>query len=284
MKKPLLLSVLMLLLLAATAQPYVDPLQVRYTNAFRSQQKSRATPFTHWWAGNDLPIKIKDKTYLLLSPYYENWQFDSASIKKIIPSVQGIVLPVGLLLPLKNQKWSLAITAMVRSNGEKLFTDKTYQFGGAGFLSYEKAKGKKLRFGAYVNTDFFGFFFMPLLGADWRMNEKNYFFGLLPGRFTWEHKFNNSLYGGITFRAITNSYRFQNGQYLRIDDNQLSTFLDVYPAKQWCLTLEPGYGILRQLRMGTIKKSYFNKDKWGDGWFIKLSAAYRIRFRQENAN
>lgn len=103
---------------------------------------------------------------------------------------------------------------------------------------------------------------MPLLGADWRSNEKNYFFGLLPGRFTWEHKFNNSFYGGITFRAITSSYRFENGNYLRIDDNQLSAFLDVYPAKQICLTLEPGYGILRQLRMGTEKRSYFNKDKW----------------------
>jgi hypothetical protein len=116
------------------------------------------------------------------------------------------------------------------------------------------------------------------------MDQKNYFFGLLPGRFTWEHQFNNRLYGGMTFRAITNSYRLQNGQYLRIDDNQLSTFLDMYPLKNICFTLEPGYGILRKLRTGTNNRDYITDEKWGDGLFIKLSAAYRIRLKNEIKN
>jgi hypothetical protein len=277
MRKLILYSCVQLLLLAVAAQPYVDLFQLRFTNAFRSDNNKRGTPFTHLWAGSDLPIKIKDKTYLLLSPYYENWQVDSASVQNIVPSLNGLVLPAGFLLPLKNPKWSLALTAMVRSNGEKLFAAKTFQYGGAVFFSHEKAANKKIRFGAYMNADFFGFFFMPLLGADWRMNENNYFFGLLPGRFTWEHRFNPNWYGGITFRAITNSYRLQSGQYVRTDDNQLSAFLDIYPAKKICITLEPGYGILRKLRMGTGRRKYFSNDDWGDGLFIKLSAAWRIR-------
>jgi len=277
MKKIIIYFGLHFLIVVASSQPYVDPLQIRYTHAFQNQSNSRGTPYSHLWAGSDLPIEIKSKTYLLLSPYYENWQLDSASSHKMLPSLHSAVMPIGLLLPLKNPKWLLSVTVIPRFNGEKLFDYKTFQFGGAGFLSYEKSPGKKLRFGAYMNSDFFGFFFMPLLGADWRLDEKNYFFGLLPGRFTWEHQFNTHLYGGSTFRAITNSYRLDNGQFVRIDDNQLSTFLDFYPAKQFCLTLEPGYGILRKLRTGNIKKEYFLNEKWGDGFFIKLSAAYRIR-------
>lgn len=280
MKRLFLISSFQILVLLLSAQPYVDPIQVRYTYAFRSGGNSRGTPFTHLWAGSDLPIKIKTNTYLLLSPFYENWQIDSASVKNIQPGVHSIAFPMGLILPLKNKKWTMVINPILRTNGEELFASNTFQFGGVGFFGYERSPGQKIRFGAYMNADFFGFFFMPLLGADWRIDERNYLFGLLPGRFTWEHQFNSHLYGGMTFRAITNSYRLKDGQYLRIDDNQVSAFLDIYPAKNICFTLEPGYGILRKLRNGTEKKTYTTTDKWGDGLFIKLSAAYRVRLKK----
>lgn len=278
MKKKSLFVILQLLCLTALSQPYVDPLQIRYTLATRSSGQSRGTPFSHLWIGSDIPVELKTKTYLLLSPYYESWQIDSAKVKNSIPHVQGLVLPIGVLLPLKNPKWMLSLTGIVRSNGENLFGKNTFQGGGAGFLSYEKSPGKKWRFGVYVNTDFFGLFVMPLVGVDWKINDRNYMFGLLPGRFTFEHRFNKSLYGGFTFRAITSSFRLANGPYARIDDNQLSAFLDVYPAKKFCLTLEPGYGIMRKLRTGIQEKKYLTDGKWGDGFFIKISAAFRIRF------
>ena len=265
------------LVVTAFAQPYVDIFQARYTYAFRSSNdNSKGTPFMHFWAGSDLPIKIKDKTYLLFSPYFESWSIDSATKENSVPSVKGLVLPIGLLFPL-NDKWSWMISGIVRTNGEELFKPSTYQAGGVTFFSYQRSPGKKIRFGVYMNSDFFGLFVMPLVGADWKANDKDHFFGLLPGRFTWEHRFRKSLYGGATFRAITNSYRLKNNEYLRIDDNQLSLFVDAYVAKKICFTLEPGYGILRKLRTGTEKRKYTSDDNWGDGFFIKISAAYRLR-------
>src|SRR4029079_4981641 len=97
MKKSFLFFSFQILVLLLAAQPYVDPFQVRYTYAFRSDGNSRGTPFTHLWAGSDLPIKIKNNTYLLLSPFYENWQIDSASVKDIQPTVHSIALPIGLI-------------------------------------------------------------------------------------------------------------------------------------------------------------------------------------------
>ena len=257
------------------AQPYVDPIQVRYTYAFRNSN-AYATPFTHLYAGSDIPLKLKDRTYLLLSPFYENWSIDSASKNEIVPTVHSIAFPIGIMLPVSD-KWSVNIMPIIRTNGEQLFKDKTMQVGGVSFASYAVKPDMKFRLGAYMNSDFFGFFFWPLFGADWRLGPKDYAFGLLPGRFTYEHQWNKSFYGGITFRALTNSYRLTDGNFVRIDDNQVSLYLDIYPVKKWCFTLEPGYGISRKIRMGAPDKSYLWERNMGDGFFIKLSTAYRIR-------
>ncbi len=257
------------------AQPYVDPLQLRHTYAFRNNG-AFATPHNHFYIGSDLPLKIKEKTYFILSPFYERWQIDSGTKKDIIPTVQSLALPAGLLFPLNN-KWSMTFMGILRKNGEALFGMKNTQLGATAFASYAATPAKKLRFGLYANSDFFGFFLMPLLGTDWRIDAKNYLFGLLPGRLTWEHQWTPKLYGGLTFRAITNSFRLTQDRYLRLDDNQLSAFIDFYPMKQLCLTLEPGYGLLRKIRIGTEKRKYTLNENWGDGAFIKLSGAWRVR-------
>jgi len=258
------------------SQSYVDPFQVRYTYGFKNN-KAQATPFTHLWAGSDLPVKLKENTYLLISPYYERWQIDSANTEKVVPVVQSIAFPVGLILPFKDSKWAITIVPVFRTNGEKLFADKTFQFGSITFATWARKAQQKFRFGLYMNDEFFGLFVIPLIGADWRIDEKNYLFGLLPGRLTYEHQWSKNLFGGATFRAITNSYRLSDGQYLRLDDNQVSLYMDYYPARHFCITVEPGYGVLRKMRTGINNKNYLTERNWGDGPFIKLSAAYRIR-------
>jgi hypothetical protein len=259
----------------AAAQPYVDPVQVRFTYGFRNGNAD-ATPHTHLWAGSDLPIKLKDRTYQLFSPYYETWSIDSAGKNNVVPRVQSLAFPVGFIFPLSS-KWSVNLLPVIRLNGEEIFGGKTFQFGGAAFTTLKVKQDKNLRFGVYMNSEFFGLFVMPLLGADWRIDDKNYVFGLLPGRLTWEHKMNSKLYGGATFRALTNSYRLKDGNYMRLDDNQISLYLDYYIAKRFVVTLEPGYGILRKIRTGLNDKNYITQRNWGDGPFIKLSTSYRIR-------
>jgi hypothetical protein len=258
------------------SQPFVDPLQMRYTYGFRNTN-AEATPHTHLWIGCDLPVKLKENMYLVFSPTYEQWQIDSADTEKLFPVVRSFSFPVGLLVPFKQSKWSLTLLPVLRSNGEKLFGENTLQFGGATLVTYARKPKQKFRLGLYVNNEFFGLYFVPLLGTDWRIDEKNYLFGVLPGRLTFEHQWSEKWYGGITFRAITNSYRFSNGQFMRLDDNQVSLFMDYYLTKHICVTLEPGYGLLRKLRTGENKEEYLREVEWGDGPFIKLSSSYRIR-------
>ena len=258
------------------AQPYVDPIQVRYMNAFRSNN-TPATPFTHLWAGSDLPIRLKGDAFLLLSPFYEQWSIDSADTEEIYPTVHSIALPVGLIMPFRDSKWSVTIVPIVRWNGEQLFAANTFQYGGVAFASFARKPDQKFRFGVYANAEFFGLFVIPLLGCDWRIDSRNYLFGILPGRLTFEHEWSKKFYGGVTFRAPTSSYRLSDGSFIRLDDNQLSVFVDYYLAKHICLTLEPGYGVIRRIRTGVDTKEYLTRGNWGDGLFLKLSASYRLR-------
>jgi hypothetical protein len=267
---------LLFLTIKLWSQPYVDPFQVRYMSALQNN-KPVATPFTHLWMGSDLPIKLKGGAILLLSPYFEQWSIDSAETEEIYPTVQSLAFPIGMILPFHESKWSLTVLPFVKTNGEKLFAENTFQYGGVMLLGFQRRPQQKFRFGFYANMEFFGLYVRPLLGIDWRLNENNYLFGVLPGRLTFEHKINEHFYSGATFRAPVSSYRLNNGEFLRLDDNQLSLFVDYYLANHICVTLEPGFGILRKIRTGINKEEYFTEVDWGDGPFIKLSAAYRIR-------
>lgn len=260
-----------------TAQPYVDPIQVRYMQAFRSPN-TPATPFTHLYAGSDLPVRMKGDAILLFSPYYEQWNLDSAQTDGIYPNVHSLALPVGLIMPIKDTKWTITVLPFVRTNGEELFGDRTFQFGGAALAGLALKPHQKFRLGVYASGEFFGLFIIPLLGVDWRIDDRNYLFGVLPGRLTFEHQWNDRLFGGATFRAPTTSYRFADGSFMRLDDNQISAFVDYYVTKQFCVTIEPGYGLLRRIRTGVNTEEYLTKVHWGDGFFLKVSGAYRIRF------
>jgi len=274
-----MMSLAMVLSSELLAQPYVDPFQVRYMYAFRSNN-TPATPYTHLYAGTDLPIRFKGGGLLLLSPYYEQWSIDSADTREIYPTVKSVAFPVGLILPIHDSKWTITVIPIVRTNGEKLFGENTFQFGGPVLATYARKPDQKFRFGVYANAEFFGLFIIPLLGCDWRIDDRNYLFGALPGRLTFEHQWTEKFYGGATFRAPTSSYRLADGSFIRLDDNQISLYVDYYIAKHFCITIEPGFGVFRRIRTGVDTKEYLTKVKWGDGSFVKLSAAYRIRFEE----
>lgn len=270
-----LCSILLADIQVSHAQRYIDPIQVRYMQGFQ-QQGSPATPFNHLWIGSDLPLPLSKDRFLLFSPFYEEWNLDSADTEAIYPPLRSLGLPVGVIIPLQDPKWTLTFIPFVRTNGEKLFADNTFQLGGVALATIARKPKQKFRFGVYASAEFFGLFVVPLLGCDWRLDDRNYLFGVLPGRMSYEHQFNKRLYGGVTFRAPTNSFRLQDGSFVRLDDNQLSLFTDVYLFPQFCLTFEAGIGVFRRLRTGINTHEYITNEKWGDSPFIRLSASYRI--------
>ncbi len=260
------------------AQPYLDILNLKYTNSpdagLLNQQKN-AVNIDYFSIGTNLPVQFKNKKgALIFSPYFEKWSQQINGNKQ--QHYYGIGLPVTLSKSIPHSKWNILLTGIIRMNDSSIYKNAGMQVGGAFIAAYKKSTTFTWKLGVYMNDENFGIFVMPLLGIDWRITSRDNLFGILPGNLTYEHKINKHFYYGANFRAITNSYAKTNG-YWRIDENQLGIYLDTYFYKNLVLNIEAGHSLFRKIRTGVKDVSKYDADV-NDNLYFKLSLAYRVRF------
>ena len=275
-----------------SAQPFIDILQVRYTNSpdkgLHSDKNSKDN-YQYFQANATLPyIFKKDSSMLVFTPFYEQYKTTIASINDMPDNVQSLAVPLNFVKPL-SKKWGVTIGIIPRWNGYsgELFAKNSFQLGGLAMASFKKNDHLEYKFGIYYNSEFSGAFFMPLAGIDWQINKRNALFGILPGNLTFEHKWSKRFYGGAQFRAITNSYQagYHNSnttqKYFRIDENQLGLYADAYLSKNIVFTAEAGHSVFRRLRFGEAdsKLGYYYAQKVNDNLYVSATVSYRIRTR-----
>ncbi|HMU10268.1 MAG TPA: DUF6268 family outer membrane beta-barrel protein [Ferruginibacter sp.] len=260
------------------AQPFLDIVHVKYNispDAGLLNQNKNDLKLQYFSVSTNLPVQFKNKKdALIFSPYFEKWR--SQVNKNTRQDHTGIALPVSLIKSIPETKWSILLTAIARMNDSGISKKTTVQIGGAFIAGYKRNEKLTWKLGLYINNDLFGIFVMPLLGIDWKINERNNLFGVLLGNLTYEHKINKYFYYGASFRAITNSYGNTSG-YWRIDENQLGLYLDTYLAKNFVLNIEAGHSVLRKIRTG-VKEVWKSDAKVNNNVYVKLAIAYRVRF------
>ncbi len=265
-----------------TAQPYLDIAKLKYTNSPDKSlinQNKNDIKLHYFSFETNLPIQFKNKKdAIIFSPFFENWSSQINNDSR--QSYYSVALPVSLSKTIPYTKWSFLLTGIVRMNDSSINKRTKMQVGGAFIVSNKRNENLIWKLGFYINNELFGLFVMPLASIDWKINERNNLFGVLPGNLTYEHKINEHFYYGANFRAITNSYTKLNG-YWRIDENQLGIYLDTYLNKDLVLNLEAGHSLLRKIRTG---EKHITKVDAGvnDNLYIKLSFAYRIRFAKRS--
>jgi hypothetical protein len=107
-------------------------------------------------------------------------------------------------------------------NGSETFGFKdNNQAGGAVLLTYKKHPDLKYKFGLFYNREFFGNFFVPLAGIDWKINNRLQLFGVLPGNLVLERKVSRRfLLRRFLPRRHPHLTAMGFEKFLRIDDNQ----------------------------------------------------------------
>lgn len=284
-------------LLICHGQPYIDLATTRYVSSPASTGliNQKETPFRlqHYVAGVNLPLPLtkNQESVLLFFPYFENWR---TRIHHRDQLFTGIGIPIGLQQKIA-PGWSLTTFLIYRYNRETnidVRTESNHQIGSIIIASRIKSASLTYKFGIYYNREFFGNFFVPLLGIDWKINDRNNLFGTLPGAITWENKFHRMYAWGLNFRALTNSYRVYTANpcssgdctalpYARIDENQLGWYLDFYPYKTLVITGEMGHSAFRQFRSGwkgdELKKNQKLSNQ--DNLYFRLTLSYRLRLR-----
>ncbi len=274
------------------AQPYLDIARFNYSYSPESGLGEKANSLkSHFFnISLTLPIELqKDGDAFIVNPFFDHNQ-GGVSGKNFHVVSQGLFL--GFLKKDLFKNWNFLTSFILRRNkqaGKKLEDD--WQYGGIILTTWRRNQFASLKFGVYYNKEFFGNYFMPLVGIDWKINSKNNLFGVLPGSMVFEHKVSQKFYYGSLFRALTNSYRLQTidpcfsgdcsaKNYLRIDDNQSGIFADAYLSKKIVLTAETGYTILRKYRFGFKGKNiHLHTDYKNDNFYFRTTLAYRLRFR-----
>jgi hypothetical protein len=272
------------------SQPYLDVLNVRYQRSPQTGNSTRedvVNSFRYFNASFNVAVQFKkDSSVLVFSPFFDRWDIEMQS--ENISPVHSTAVPLTYIRKL-NQRWAAAMTAIVRWNGHASgFATQNFQAGGALLFTYQKRPKLSYKAGLYYNNEFFGHFFVPLVGIDWRIDDQNNLFGVLPGNLTFERKLSKRFYYGAAFRAISNSYKMDDrgltgpAPFIRIEDNQVGVFADFYVSKGFLLNAEIAQSVFRRYRLGYEgdERRYFFSRNIRENLVFKVAAAYRIRLRQ----
>ncbi len=262
------------------AQPYLDLGQLMYHN---SPGKDPAH-FEHIRAQINLPVIFKDSSIFLVNPIWEE-RWVQAQEQSQRYHLRGLITWMTYTRRL-GEKWEGMVAFIPRWNGQPEIQFKDgFQPGGAVLVTYKKRPGLTVKLGLYYNKEFFGNFFMPLAGIDWKINSRQRLFGILPGYMTYEYLINSKIAWGGNFRTFTNSYKLIDKtpvddptSFIRIDDNQLGAYLDFYATKKIVINLEGGYSIMRKVRAGVNRKDNMYDLSTHDGLYVKACLQYRLRF------
>ncbi|NNF01735.1 MAG: hypothetical protein HKN22_03550 [Bacteroidia bacterium] len=263
-----------------SAQPYIDILSAHYVNSPQSglfRQNETAVSFDRIGINASAPIKIKSH-YLIFYPGYEEQklQYESQSSS----TVQSFYLPTAFVFQWKDQSWKTAITYIARVNGNLNGSSdysKYFQNGAAILFINKKSDDLKLKYGAYINDEFFGIFVLPLFGLDWNINDKWQIFGTLPREMFLNRVLSNKSNAGLVFKARTNSYKISKEKtdgYFDIRENQLKLFANTKLYSDITLFAEAGHTFFRRTSFTDDTGEQF-KDV-NDALIFRVGIAYRV--------
>ncbi len=265
----------------ASAQPYIDIASVYHQSSLADNSSNSKTPMNIEMTSAFLNIPLQvDSDYILINPIYENYRLNVSS--EIDPvKLTAAYIPLTWLHQWLNPKWSTAFVVIPRLSSDlaELAHSNNYQVGGVVLAYYQKKQTVKYNFGAYYNSDFFGPFFVPLVGIDWSINKRWNLFGSLPINMNIEYTVNKKLHAGVGVNFLTNSYRIHNNGFLRVDDYNAKFILNYYIVKDQVISLEAGHSLFRQYRFGTMENGspdYQHDLQVSDGYLFKVAYIFRV--------
>jgi hypothetical protein len=260
-------------------QPYIELVNIRYYEMpEQSKLVNNGKTSNNRWitAGIQLPLKLQ-KDYLIISPFFEKYSIES----EVGQNLYGISLSLAYLKQWKNKSWKTAFAFIPRISSDfKNVSSNDYQLGSAVVAVYQKKENLSYKFGAYYNSEYFGFFMLPLFGVEWEINDRLEISGVLPAHVNLEYKTGKHIYTGVDLLFITNSFRLYNDYYYRIDDNHLKLYADFYLTNNLVLTAEAGHSVLRKYTLGIRNDGVNSKANltYENGFVFGGRISWRIRF------
>jgi hypothetical protein len=236
--KRILLAALLCFHLDSNAQYFVD--------IFSFNRQSYNVPLgaqtSDLFVNAFIPKVLKNGNTFFVRAHYEKLELRNDSLSSAYSS---ITLPIGMQVQLKNPKVKFTGLIIPKIAGADLgaaFSD-VFQIGAYSLFTVTESEKFRYKFGLYYNREFFGNFFVPLVGVDWKVSDRFSVFGTLPQSFKASYAIVPSrVNAGLAFRSMTRSFRGDdNNTFVRYNELQFKTFFDFYISKKNVVFVEGGY-------------------------------------------
>lgn len=271
-----------------SAQPFIDIVNItyRYYPDVEYQYQPGKLRTKGLTCSVSLPVEFRNKNALILGGTYDRLEFNHLEQDQQ-GCLNSLNLQIGYLHHIKNKSKFLILAIPKLSSDRVKLRQSTFQLAALGVYSYQRNKELAYKVGFYYSKEFFGNFYMPLVGLEWRPQTKLWIYGLFPANATIEYKFTNNIYTGIAYSNFTQSYRVLDTElFVRNGDPfwgnmHFKGFLNYYYRKYWVCFAEIGYTLFRSydLYKGNndkiITDHFFQPAR--NGAFFTTGIAFRIR-------
>lgn len=229
-----------------------------------------------------IPKVLKSGNTFFVRAHYEK-----LSLKRdtLTADFSSITLPVGMQVQLKNPKVKFTGLIIPKIAGADLGAafSNVFQIGAYSLFTVTKSEKFRYKFGLYYNREFFGNFFVPLVGIDWKVTDRLSVFGTLPQSFKASYAIVPSrVNAGLAFRSMTRSFRGEdNHTFVRYNELQFKAFFDFYVTPKNVVFVEGGYflGNTPLLYNNADTKIPINSNLLKEGIaFPLINAGWALRF------
>ncbi len=217
-----LVSLCLFLTHSSLAQPFTDIASVNYQyhlpTKYQSPQIAENRNLNLSSAELLLPLSLGSGSYFLVGGQYAHFDFGFDVGPRLSQGFNVTEGRVGALYQWQSQKDKTLFLILPKWAGEEqAFESKYFQLGGVALHTHQLSENFAYKFGLYYNREFFGNFFMPLIGLDWQINDKLWLYGTLPGNLQLHRVIIPSVAVSLSYISPSGSLLFENGSdHIRI--------------------------------------------------------------------
>ncbi len=294
MKTILLLFLLQLILFLPLFGQFTGP-ELSYSLSPSNQVKNQSQKATIQAIGLALafPINLSKKNVLIFLPTFNRFSINyTHSIPDL--SVYQITPQITWLYRWNDHFRSTISLVPQLSSDLKNIDHQHWQMGSALLFYLEKSDRLTFQFGAFYSKNFYGTLLSPLIGLDWKLNEKIRIQARIPEYGTLDFALKDRVHLGLKYQTALNSYRIGKEvslPYLEQRQGELAVYAEYFLSKDWVLQARFGHTLWRKLRtynkeddlplriasfpLKKDRRVSFNEDI-KNGFFFQFGIIYRV--------
>lgn len=261
------------------AQPVFDVIQITgLQSPAGSAPVENRNAIRSLLAQANVPVQWNARNTTVINPSYEERSFEIAALN-FHRRFYSTALLINHRLVLNDTTRHFLFAGALRHYSEADLSPSNRTLTPAFAALYGKQLNERvtLRFGAYYSREFFGNFWLPLIGFDWRASSRLWCWGILPRYAVADYAITRHLHACLFYKGTTDSYRIQRSDYFAIIEGQLRIGLEYYiPRTKFVITTDAGHSAARQfLWYDNVTENERTLDP-SDGWLFRAGIQYRI--------